>query len=93
MAANRGGGEGGARVSVAFSAPMAAADHAIKGFLFPRMYRHPRVMRIREEARAGGAGPVRRFTTDPGAMPAEWSAGQDADEDASRVGSRTTSPA
>ena len=34
----------------AFSAAMAEADRAIKGFLYPRMYRHHRVMRIMGEA-------------------------------------------
>ncbi len=31
---------------------MAAADRTIKEFLFPRMYRHPRIMRIMGEAEA-----------------------------------------
>ena len=34
----------------AFSAAMAEADRAIKGFLRPRMYRHARIMRIMAEA-------------------------------------------
>jgi dGTPase len=37
---------------VAFSPAMAAADRAIKAFLFPRMYRHPRVVRIMSDAQA-----------------------------------------
>ena len=35
---------------VAFSDARAAADREIKGFLYPRMYRHPRVLRIMGEA-------------------------------------------
>ena len=35
---------------VAFSPDMAAADRAIKAFLFPRMYRHPRIVRIMDDA-------------------------------------------
>ncbi len=35
---------------VAFSPDMAAADRAIKAFLFPRMYRHPRIARIMDDA-------------------------------------------
>ena len=35
---------------VAFSPAMAAADKAIKGFLYPRMYRHARVMRVMGDA-------------------------------------------
>jgi dGTPase len=37
---------------VAFSAEMAAADRAIKAFLFPRLYRHSRIMRIMGDAQA-----------------------------------------
>ena len=37
---------------VAFSPAMAAADRAIKAFLFPRMYRHPRIVRIMDDAQA-----------------------------------------
>ena len=35
---------------VAFSPAMQKADAGIKGFLYPRMYRHDRVMRVMEEA-------------------------------------------
>ena len=38
------------RQVVGFSAAMAAADRAIKGFLYPRMYRHARIMRIMGDA-------------------------------------------
>jgi dGTPase len=40
------------RPVVAFSPVMAAADRAIKAFLFPRMYRHPRIVRIMDDAQA-----------------------------------------
>ena len=39
-----------ARPLVAFSPAMEKADAAIKGFLYPRMYRHARVMRVMGEA-------------------------------------------
>ena len=58
---------------IAFSSPMREADAAIKGFLFPRMYRHPRVMRIREEAEHILRDLFSRFLAEPGAMPDEWS--------------------
>ncbi len=62
------------RPMVTFSPDIAAVDVAIKGFLYPRMYRHERVMRVREEA----AGVVRRlfdrFVAWPEDMPAEWAA-------------------
>jgi dGTPase len=60
---------------VAFSVEMTAVDGAIKGFLYPRMYRHERVMRVRREA----AGVVRRlfdrFVESPDDMPGEWAIG------------------
>ena len=63
------------RPVVAFSEPIAAADRAIKAFLHPNMYRHPRISPIR----ANAAGVVRdlfaRFSADPSAMPGEWAAG------------------
>jgi dGTPase len=37
---------------VAFSPAMATADRAIKAFLFPRMYRHPRIVRVMGDAQA-----------------------------------------
>ncbi len=62
---------------VAFSEPVTAADRAIKNFLYPNMYRHPRISPIRAKA----AGVVRdlfgRLSTDPSAMPGEWAAGCD----------------
>ena len=58
-----------------FSAAMAEADRAIKGFLEPRMYRHRRVMRVMDEA----AGVVRdlfaRYSAHPDDLPAEWREG------------------
>jgi dGTPase len=36
--------------AVAFSPDIAAADRAIKAFLFPRMYRHPRIVRVMDDA-------------------------------------------
>ena len=60
------------RPVVAFSSALADADRAIKAFLFPRMYRHPRVMRVRDQA----CGVVERlfaaFIDDPARMPPEW---------------------
>ena len=57
---------------VAFSAEMVAADAAMKAFLYPHMYRHPKVMAVRREA----AGVVQRifdaFAADPSRMPEEW---------------------
>ena len=63
------------RPAVAFSGAIAAADRAIKAFLHPRMYRHPRVVRVREQADVILRDLFRRFAADPGAMPQEWRAG------------------
>ena len=39
------------------------------------MYRHPRVVRVREQADVILRDLFRRFTADPAAMPQEWRAG------------------
>ncbi len=54
---------------VAFSPAMAAADRAIKDFLFPRMYRHPRVMRIMGEAEGVVRALFERYQRDPAELP------------------------
>jgi dGTPase len=59
---------------VAFSPAMAAADRAIKDFLFPRMYRHPRVVRIMDDAEAVVRGLFARYQRDPGELP--WRRGE-----------------
>ncbi|SFG95382.1 dGTPase [Methylobacterium gossipiicola] len=60
---------------IAFSPAIAAADRAIKTFLFARMYRHPGVLAVRARADIIVADLFARFTTEPAAMPEEWSAG------------------
>ncbi|MBI3434446.1 MAG: deoxyguanosinetriphosphate triphosphohydrolase [Proteobacteria bacterium] len=60
---------------VAFSQAFAAADRAIKDFLFARMYRHARVMRVMEEARALVCDLFARYRADAQALPAEWRVG------------------
>jgi len=68
-----------------FSAAIAAADHAIKGFLRTSMYRHERVMRVMDEA----AGVVRalfaRYSEHPGDLPAEWQEGLAGSDEAARA--------
>ncbi|MBB3770406.1 dGTPase [Angulomicrobium tetraedrale] len=59
---------------VGLSPRLVAAERAIKAFLFPRMYRHPRVM-----AEMNAAGEVvrdlfHRYMDDTGALPPEWRA-------------------
>jgi len=60
------------RPLVTFSAPMLAADKAIKGFLYPHMYRHPRVMKVRVEAAEVVRRLTRAFLKEPALMPGEW---------------------
>jgi dGTPase len=59
---------------VGFSQAFAEADAAIKGFLHPRMYRHPRLMAVRGEADRIVRDLFRRFMAEPQSMPEEWRA-------------------
>jgi dGTPase len=54
---------------VAFSPRMAEADRAIKAFLFPRMYRHSRIMRIMGDAEAVVRALFARYQRDPRELP------------------------
>jgi dGTPase len=58
-----------------FSGAMAEADRAIKGFLYPRMYRHPRIARIMSEAEGVVRDLFERYAAKPEDMPAEWAPG------------------
>src|SRR5262245_10703942 len=69
----------------AFSAAMAQADRAIKGFLNPRMYRHARVARIMTEAEQVVCDLFARYAASPDEMPAEWAERAAAGEEAARL--------
>jgi dGTPase len=70
----------------AFSPAMAEADHAIKGFLYPRMYRHERIMRIMGDAERVVCDLFARYRSDPEHIPAEWAqAGEPGDEGLRRI--------
>jgi dGTPase len=56
----------------AFSPAMAEADRAIKGFLYPRMYRHTRVMRIMGDAERVVCELFARYAEQPEDLPADW---------------------
>jgi dGTPase len=60
---------------IAFSPAFQEADAAIKGFLHPHMYRHPRLLAVREEAERVVQDLFRRFVAEPAAMPDEWQEG------------------
>ncbi len=68
-----------------FSADVGEADRAIKAFLKPHMYHHPRVMRVMDEA----AGVVRdlfaRYSAHLGDLPGEWQQGLTGLDDAARA--------
>jgi dGTPase len=57
---------------IGFSTEMAATDRAIKAFLFERMYRHDRVMRIMRQAEAIVADLFAHYIAEPQALPPEW---------------------
>ncbi len=57
---------------VAFSAEIAAGEAAIKAFLFRRMYRHARVMRVMDAAGQVVRDLFARYMADAAALPPEW---------------------
>ena len=59
---------------VGFSPRVAEAERAIKSFLFPRMYRHPRVMEEMDAAGEVVRDLFRRYMEDTNALPEEWRA-------------------
>jgi dGTPase len=62
---------------VRFSAAMAEADRAIKDFLYPRLYRHDRIMRIMGEAQRVVRELFSHYIEHPDDLPPEWSSGLD----------------
>jgi dGTPase len=66
---------GAGRPVVGFSPAMAAADRAIKDFLYPRLYRHARIMRIMGEAEEVVRRLFAHYVGAPGDLPAEWLSG------------------
>ena len=63
------------RPLVTFSAAMADGDKSVKGFLYPRMYRHERVMRVMDEAESVVRELFGHFVSHPADLPAEWGEG------------------
>jgi len=63
------------RPIIGFSAAMAEADRAIKGFLRPRLYRHNRIMRVMTEAERVVERLFAHYVEAPGDLPAEWQSG------------------
>jgi dGTPase len=63
------------RSVIAFSPDMAAADRAIKDFLFATMYRHARIMRIMQDAEGVLRDLFGRYVKCPQDLPIEWQHG------------------
>ena len=57
---------------IGFSAVMAEAENAIKGFLYPRMYHHPRIARVMGEAEGRVRDLFTHYIEHPADLPAEW---------------------
>jgi dGTPase len=74
-----------AQAVVGFSTRIAEADRAIKDFLYPRMYRHPRVSRIMAEAEELVFELFARYANSPEDLPIEWANSVDATEESGRV--------
>jgi len=70
---------------VAFSLAMQKADTDIKGFLYPRMYRHARVMAVMGEAEGVVRDLFAHFVAHPAELPAEWREGVDLADAATRA--------
>lgn len=70
-------------VLAAFPADVAAAEKAIKSFLWERMYRHERVMHVMRDAEGVVRDLFTRYWHHPGDMPVEW---QPPDTDAGEAG-------
>src|SRR5712691_10472189 len=68
----------------AFSPAMAEADRAIKGFLYPRMYRHQRIMRIMCNAEGVVCDLFARYAAHHEDIPAEWAQTAEAGEEGLR---------
>jgi dGTPase len=65
---------------IGFSREFAEADKAIKAFLYPKLYRHSRIMRIMGEAEAVVRRLFERLVEAPADLPPEWLAGLDPDD-------------
>ncbi|HET7911699.1 MAG TPA: deoxyguanosinetriphosphate triphosphohydrolase [Pseudolabrys sp.] len=63
------------RPIVGFSPAMDKADRDIKGFLYPRMYRHDRVMRVMADAEGVVRDLFAHYTATSADLPDEWREG------------------
>ena len=79
-----------AEALIAFPAEVAQAEVAIKAFLYERMYRHPRVMRVMGDAEQILFDLFARYHNHPTDLPPEWlpmeNSGETETERARRIG-------
>jgi len=68
------------RPIVGFSPAMDKADRDIKGFLYPRMYRHERVMRVMADAEGVVRALFSHYAAGSADLPAEWREGIDTND-------------
>jgi dGTPase len=73
------------RPTITFSPAFAKADRAIKDFLYPRMYRHPRIVRILEAAQGILRALFFHFMQRPQDMPPDWAQGLSAGDEEVRA--------
>jgi len=73
---------------IAFNTKAREAEQAIKAFLWERMYRHERVMRVMTEAESVVADLFDRYSRYPDDLPADWAHGDSGDDEeaARRIG-------
>jgi len=76
---------GAPRPVVGFSPAMEKTDRDIKGFLYPRMYRHDRVMRVMDDAERVVHELFAHYMETTKDLPAEWGEGIDALDRAGRA--------
>jgi dGTPase len=70
---------------IAFSADVADAEAAIKGFLKLRMYRHQWVMRVMGDAEQIVSSLFLRYQKNPSDLPAEWLEGAESETESARA--------
>ncbi|WP_375457659.1 deoxyguanosinetriphosphate triphosphohydrolase [uncultured Enterovirga sp.] len=57
---------------VGFSEPVAEADRSIKAFLFPKLYRHERLLAVRRDAESIIRDLFARYVREPATLPDAW---------------------
>jgi dGTPase len=72
-------------MAIGFSPEITQVDAAIKAFLYPRMYRHPRIASIMTDAEGVVRDLFHHFMRAPASMPPEWLQDLDAGDEAGKA--------